>query len=278
MGNILRADLSKGKTKLQIKETLVRHMETLSVVIITLNEEKNIGRCLDSVQGIADEIVVVDSFSTDKTKDICLSYGVRFIQNEWLGYVDTKNLALKETSYDLVLSLDADEALSDTLKQSILHIKNNRDKDSYSFNRLTNYCGKWIKHCGWYPDVKLRLLDKTKGHWTGLDIHEQITMNSNSTIGHLKGDLYHYSYYDIGQHVAQSTKFSYISAQSFYKQGKKASILKIVFSPANRFFRDYFVHRGFLDGYEGFLISVVSAYATFLKYATLREMNKGRSI
>ncbi|MBP6695884.1 MAG: glycosyltransferase family 2 protein, partial [Saprospiraceae bacterium] len=142
-------------------------MESLSVVIITLNEEKNIGRCLDSVKDIADEIIVIDSFSTDQTQKICDSYGATFIQKEWLGYVETKNFAIQQSSFNLILSLDADESLTDKLKNSVKLVKDNRNEDGYILNRLTNYCGQWIYHSGWYPDKKLRLFDKTKGGWHG---------------------------------------------------------------------------------------------------------------
>lgn len=249
-------------------------MESLSVVIITLNEEKNIGRCLDSVKGIADEIIVVDSFSTDDTQKICESYEVVFIQKEWMGYVDTKNFALGQSSFNLVLSLDADEALTDKLKNTVIQIKNSRDKDGYTFNRLTNYCGQWIYHCGWYPDKKLRLFDKTRAKWEGVDIHEFVKMEKDANTGHADGDLLHYSYYSISQHIKQALSFSEISANSFFKQGKKAGISTIASAPFIRFFRDYFFRMGILDGYYGFVICVISAHATFLKYVILRELWK----
>ena len=139
----------------------------LSAVIITLNEEKNIARCLDSLQGVADEIVVIDSFSTDDTEKICSAYGVRFIQHPFDGYIEQKNYGIQQAVYTHILSLDADEALSDELKQSIGHFKMHWHADGYSLNRLTNYCGHWIYHCGWYPDTKLRLWDKRYGQWAG---------------------------------------------------------------------------------------------------------------
>jgi glycosyltransferase involved in cell wall biosynthesis len=246
-------------------------VESISVAIITFNEEVNIGRCLASVQEIADDIVVVDSFSEDATKEICSSFGVRFIQKEWMGYVDTKNFALDQCRYPLILSLDADEVLSEELKKSILKVKTERKYDSYTFNRLTNYCGSWIRYCGWYPDKKLRLFDKTKGRWKGVDIHEYVAMEAGSTTKHLKGDLLHYSYYTINQHFRQALKFSEIAAVSFYKQGKKTNIAKIVFAPLFRFFRDYFLKMGVLDGFHGFVICAISAHAAFQKNILLKE-------
>ncbi|PIQ15560.1 MAG: glycosyl transferase, partial [Flavobacteriales bacterium CG18_big_fil_WC_8_21_14_2_50_32_9] len=124
----------------------------LSVVIITYNEQRNIARCLDSVLPVADEIIVVDSFSTDDTEKICSQYNVKFLQHPFKGHIEQKNYALAQAQFDYVLSLDADEALSETLLQEIKNIKTHCEKDAYSFNRLTNFCGQWIKHCGWYPD------------------------------------------------------------------------------------------------------------------------------
>src|SRR3954465_7519353 len=148
-------------------------MLPLSAVIITFNEEKNIARCLDSLIGIVDDVVVIDSFSTDKTEEICKSKGVRFIQHVFEGHIQQKNWAITQAKFPHILSLDADEALDETLKQSILLLKNNWQKDGYYMNRLTNYCGKWIRHCGWYPDKKLRLWDSRKGHWTGTNPHDK---------------------------------------------------------------------------------------------------------
>ena len=135
-------------------------MIKLSAVIITFNEEEHLEKCLSSLQNIADEIVVVDSYSTDGTKKICKDFGVRFIEQKFLGYKEQKNFALTQAKYDYILSLDGDEALSDTLKKSILEVKNNWNKDGYYCNRLNNYCGQWIRHSDWYPDRKLRLFKK----------------------------------------------------------------------------------------------------------------------
>lgn len=250
-----------------------KKMISLSVTIITFNEEKNIARCIESVQDIADEIVVVDSFSTDNTKQICLSYGIRFFEEEWQGYTQTKNLANKYARNDIVLSLDADEALSDELREHLKYVLNNWDFDAYQLDRLTNYCGKWIKHCGWYPDTKLRLWDKRKGEWSG-GLHEEVVMQSGAKAGKLKGDLLHYSYYSIKQHMDQVNKFTDIGSQQAYEKGKKSSVLTILTKSIWKFIRDYFVKLGILDGYYGFVISAISAHATFLKYVKLKELHK----
>ena len=147
----------------------------LTAVIITKNEEFNISRCLQSLKDVADEIVVVDSFSTDSTEEICKSFNVRFVQQEWLGYSEQKNFANSLASNDWIFSIDADEVLSDELKKSILELKNKNisDDNVFSMNRLTNYCGHWIRHCGWYPDRKIRIWNRKVGKWQG-EIHETI--------------------------------------------------------------------------------------------------------
>lgn len=247
-------------------------MVKLSVVIITLNEEKNIGRCLESVKKIADDIVVVDSGSTDKTGAICKSYGARVILHEFEGYVHQKNFANAQAKYDHVLSLDADEVLSDELFLSVQKAKEHFDADGYTMNRLTNYAGKWIHHSGWYPDVKLRLFDRSKGEWTGLLVHEKFELYEKGRVKHLKGDLFHYSFNSVEEHEKQAENFALLGAQAYFEQGKKASLFKITAAPIVRFVRDYFFKLGFLDGKEGFIICRISARATYLKYKKLREM------
>ena len=173
-------------------------MTALSVVIITFNEEKNIGRCLQSIQSIANEVIVVDSLSTDATENICKQYNVRFISQSFLGYIEQKNFALQQASNDYVLSLDADEMLSDDLIKSIASIKTKTSlADAYSMNRCSSFCGKWIKHGSWYPDKKIRLLNTKKGKWGGTNPHDKIEMQTGSNIQHVKGDLFHYSYYSL---------------------------------------------------------------------------------
>ena len=249
-------------------------MIQLSVVIITLNEEKNIARCLDSVKDIADEIVIVDSYSTDNTEAICKSYGARFIQHAFAGYIEQKNYALSQTKFKHVLSLDADEALSDKLKASILQIKSNFKADGYTMNRLTNYGGKWIHHSGWYPDVKLRLFDQRKGEWTGLIVHEKFEVYKDGKIEHLKGNILHYSYHSSQDHRKQSEKFTTLGAQADFKKGKKAPFYKIWGGPVHKFIKDYFFNGGFLDGKEGFVICWISAGATHTKYRKLKNLYK----
>jgi len=248
-------------------------MIKLSVVIITLNEEKNIGRCLESVKDIADDIVIVDSYSTDDTEKICAEYGVRFIRHSFIGHIEQKNWAITQAKHPHVLSLDADELLSDRLKISIREVKENWKFDGYYVNRLTNYCGKWIRYSSWYPSRKLRLWDSRKGEWGGMNPHDHFILEKGASRKFLKGDLLHYSYYSIKQHIEKINTFSDIAAKSFFEVGKKASYFNILFHPVWRMFRDYIIKLGFLDGFYGLVISMNSAHETFLKYIKLRKLN-----
>lgn len=249
-------------------------MTPISVVIITYNEEKNIKRCIESVKSIADDIVVVDSFSADRTGEIAKNLGARVIGHEFKGHIEQKNWAITQARYSHILSLDADEALSEKLTQSIAEIKNNWEFDGYYFNRLTNYCGKWIKHCGWYPDKKLRLWNSTKGEWTGTNPHDRYELKEGARVKYIYGDLLHYSYFSIEQHIDQVNKFTTIGAKEAIDKGKRSTLLKIIVKPLWKFIRDYFVKLGLLDGYYGLVISVISAHATFVKYLKMRELQK----
>jgi len=249
-------------------------MPKLSVVIITRNEEKNIGRCIESVKGIADDIVVIDSFSTDKTEEICKGKGARFIQHAFEGHIEQKNYAVALTEYPHVLSLDADEALDDTLKKNIAEIKENWRQNGYEMNRLTNYCGTWIKHCGWYPDRKLRLFDKRKGKWGGTNPHDKFEMQAGNAVGRLAGDILHYSYYTIDDHYKQIEYFTTINAKASFDAGKHAPVWKLYIAPVVKFIKDYFIRLGFLDGQAGWQICKLSAWATYVKYKKLRTLYK----
>ena len=242
----------------------------LSAVIITFNEEKNIERCLTSLAGVVDEIIVVDSFSTDRTKEICLSFGARFIEHKFEGHIQQKNWAKEQALHSLVLSLDADEALDETLRKSILQIKTNPQKHGYYLNRFTNYCGYWVKHCGWYPDRKLRLWDASKGKWGGMNPHDRFMLDAgDSQTGYLKGNILHYSYYSIEEHYKQANKFSTIAAQSYFSQGRRTNRFLMLMKPVARFIRSYFLKLGFLDGKYGYIICRIQSYEVKLKYQKL---------
>jgi glycosyltransferase involved in cell wall biosynthesis len=218
--------------------------------------------------------VVVDSFSTDKTVEIAESLGCRVIKNVFQGHIEQKNIGLDQCTFDHVLSLDADEALSPELERSILQVKNNWKYDGYSMNRLSNYCGKWIHHCGWYPDTKLRLVDRTKARWGGTNPHDKLLLANNTVSGHLKGDLLHYTLGSFTEHLKQINYFTDIGARMAYEKGRRSNLLLILFSPVFKFFKDYVIKLGFLDGFYGFVISYNSAFATYLKYLKIWELGK----
>jgi len=241
-------------------------MPNLSVVIITFNEERNIGRCLESVKEIADEIVVVDSFSTDNTRKIAESFGARVIEHFFEGHIQQKNFAITQATFPYQLSLDADEALSEKLKAEIKKVKENWQHDGYRMNRLSNYCGKWIRHCGWYPDTKLRLYDSRKGSWGGINPHDKFELDKGQTTGFLEGDILHYTYYTIDEHIVQANKFSTIAAKAINEKGKMVFLIQILINPVAKFIRNYILRLGFLDGFYGFVICRISAGETFLKY------------
>lgn len=246
-------------------------MPTLSAVIIAFQEEHNIGRCLASLAGVADEVIVVDSGSTDRTAEIARAHGARLVLHAWEGYSAQKNFANSLAVSDFVLSIDADEALSEGLSASLHALKAGRiSGDAFRLSRLTNYCGAWIRHSGWYPDARVRVWRRGMGHWEGL-IHEVVQVQTD-TIGHLPGDLLHYSYYTLHDHLRQLTHFTEIMARDYVQRGKKASLFKIIFSPLFKFVQSYFLQLGFLDGYHGFVVCAVSAFATFAKYVRTRQM------
>lgn len=251
-------------------------MPKISAVIITFNEAQNITRCIKSLLDIADEIVVIDSGSEDDTVALAKDLGAKVVTHPFEGHIQQKNFAITQTQHDWILSLDADEALSETLKTSISALKNELKYDGYEFNRLTNYCGKWIKHCGWYPDKKLRLFKKGKGQWGGKNPHDKYILDDAKSVEYLKGDLLHYTFYTTNEHKAQITKFTDIAAQSLFELGKQSNWFKIVGKAIFKFIRNYFLKLGFLDGVTGFHICRLSAYATYLRYYKLMQLNKNK--
>ena len=250
-------------------------MSKLSVVIITFNEEKNINTCLASLNGVADEIIVVDSFSTDGTVSICKKYGTTFIPHKFDGHIEQKNWAKDQANFELILSLDADEALDENLKQAILAVKTKNEFPGYTMNRLTNYCGTWIKHTGWYPDTKLRLWKKGSGEWTGENPHDEFKLfDKNAQLGFLKGDILHYSYHQPEDHDKQIEYFTNIAAKTHVDKGKSTFFMQEYLSPFLKFIKCYFIKFGFLDGKAGWIISVKSSYAAYLKYKKIKALKR----
>lgn len=248
-------------------------MPEISAVIITYNEEKNIERCIRSVMNVADEIIVVDSFSNDSTEKIAINLGAKFFTNKFEGYREQKNYAVTKANYSHILSLDADEALSSQLEESILKVKDRFDADGYTFNRLNRYCGYWVRHSNWYPDKKLRLFDSSLGGWKGINPHDKYMLPHGSRIIHLQGDLLHWVLDSYEAHIEKANNFSSIAAKEYFKMGRKTNVLKMTWRMGWRFFKAYILRGGFRDGYNGFVISSLSAYTSFLKYLKLRQMN-----
>ncbi|MCH2224557.1 MAG: glycosyltransferase family 2 protein [Crocinitomicaceae bacterium] len=245
----------------------------ISATIITLNEERNIERCIRSLQSVVDEIIVLDSNSTDKTEEICNRLGVRFIQREWEGYSATKNYANSQATHSYILSMDADEALDKVLMAEIVKIKKLGSPQIYSVSRLTNYCGKWIKHSGWYPDIKVRLFPKDSCCWQGEYVHEELSYPIDLDVIQLNGNLQHFSYYSFKGHRERADNYSRLTALKMHKAGKKASFLKPYLSALVRFLSMYVFKLGFLDGKMGFKIAQISAQSNIFKYQELRRLN-----
>jgi len=247
--------------------------QALAVVIITLNEERNIARCLASVQSFADEIIVLDAFSTDKTVEICQSFGARVEQRKWEGYAASKNYLNSLVQSDYILSLDADEALSSALISEIQGVKETGFEGVYSVNRLTNYCGKWIHHSGWFPDIKPRIFPNEGSYWSGEYVHEELITQAKEILT-FKGVLEHYSYYSYVDHRQRADKYSLLTAKKFFAAGKKVGFLKPYLSAIGRFITMYLLKKGFLDGWMGFKIAQISAQSNVLKYKELIRLHR----
>jgi len=249
-------------------------MSKISAIIITYNEEMFIEKCLSSIVDIADEIIVVDSFSTDATEKICKKYNVRFVQHKFEGYKNQKNYALSLASYKNILAVDADETLSDELRKSILAVKENWKYGGYLINRRNLYCGKWIRHSEWYPNRQLRLFYSDKGQFGKFNIHEKFILSNGQPIGKLKGDLIHWSCTTPQDHIAKMHKYALLGAEEYYKAGIKANSLTPFIHFLWGFLRAYIFKGGFLDGNYGLQICLIYAKSTFDKYNRLRYLIK----
>lgn len=248
----------------------------LSVAIITFNEEANIRACLDSVNELADEIIVLDSFSTDRTEQICRTYPkVTFLQNPFDGHVQQKNQAIEHCSHEWILSLDADERATPQLCASIeqfLQADIAPDVVGAKFPRLNRHMQKDIRHCGWYPNARYRLFRKGRARWGGENPHDKILLDGRGVM--LTGDLLHFSCRDLAHQVQTINSFSSIAALTRYNKGRRFRLWRVLFKPLSKFVEIYLVKRGFLDGLHGFIIAVSSAFSTFLKEAKLFELDR----
>ncbi len=246
-------------------------MLKISATLVTLNEEANLPRALESLR-CCDEVLVVDSGSTDRTVEIACKLGARVIETEWRGYAAQKNFAAEQAENDWILSLDADEALSEALEGEIWEIKRDGPQfDGYTIPRLAQYLGRWILHSGWYPDRKVRLYDRRKARWVGKYVHESVKVEGR--VGHLKSNLLHHTCSSLSQHLKTMDRYTTLAAEEMVAQGRRAPLWRILLDPPWAFCKTYFLQRGFLDGFEGLVIAYMAAVYVFVKYAKARSMS-----
>lgn len=248
----------------------------ISATIICRNESEHIAACIQSLWPVADEIVVVDSGSTDDTVDQAKALGARVFHQDFLGHIDQKNKAVSLASHPYILSLDADEELSPELQQAILQAKHQALAPAYSMNRLNNFCGQWIRHTGWYPDRKVRLWHRDYGRWGGTNPHDKVILETGVEARQLAGDILHFTYQSEAGFDLQSNKFARIAAEAMFKQGKGPSFTPPIWRAIFRFVRDYILKQGFRDGRAGLIISRGNARYTYMKYALLNQYHAKR--
>lgn len=246
-------------------------MQKISITIITLNEEQNVRTCLESVRW-ADEILVSDSGSGDKTVEICKEYGAKVFNDEWLGFGKQKNLIAGRARNNWILNIDADERITSDLRKEIEDVFNNGGCDGYNIPRKNFFGDKWIKHCGWYPDYNLRLYKKDKAQFNERNVHEAVQVDGK--IGCLKNPLEHHTYKDVSDYLKRMDRYSTLAAEEMSKNGKSAGLSDLIFRPCFTFFKMFFLQKGFLEGYNGIILSGLYAAYTFSKYAKLWEMSK----
>jgi glycosyltransferase involved in cell wall biosynthesis len=244
----------------------------VSGCIITFNEEDRIADCLRSLDW-CDEVLVVDSHSTDRTREIAAEHGARVIERDWPGHVAQKEFAVRAATYDWVMCIDADERVSDGLRAEILAL---RDKGfvgaaGWEMPRMSSYLGRWIRHGTWYPDLSLRLFDRTRGRWGGHDPHDRVELDASP--GRLEHDLLHYPYRTFADHLRTIDNYTTIMARGLYDRGRRARIADVIFRPGIRFLRFYVLKAGFLEGWRGLLLAYLAAHYVRLKYAKLLVMD-----
>ncbi|HEX8985132.1 MAG TPA: glycosyltransferase family 2 protein [Bryobacteraceae bacterium] len=243
----------------------------ISATIITCNEERKIARAIESLR-CCEEILVVDSGSTDRTVEIARKLDARVIESPWPGYAKQKNLAAAQAANDWILSLDADETLSEALEGEILQLRKGAPEfDAYTMPRMAQYLGRWILHSGWYPDRKVRLYHRERATWVGDFVHESV--NVNGTVGHLKSNILHYTCESLSEHVRTVDRYTTLAAQELVARGERAGWHRLIFEPGWTFLRTYLFQLGFLDGLEGLMIANMAAMYTFLKHAKVRNMS-----
>src|SRR5579864_445712 len=243
----------------------------ITATIITLNEERNIARAIESLR-CCDEIVVVDSGSVDRTVELASNLGARILESPWHGYATQKNHAAEKATHDWILSLDADEALSESLEGEIWTLKKKGPAcDAYTVPRLAQYLGRWILHCGWYPDRKVRLYHRAKAKWVGDVVHESV--RAEGRVGHLQANILHFTCDSLSEHVKSLDRYTTLAAQDLAARNVTIGLWRLILDPPWTFIKTYFLQRGFLDGLEGMIIAYMAAFYTFLKYSKARNMS-----
>lgn len=244
----------------------------VSLVIISLNEEDNIERCISSCPW-ASEVILLDSGSTDRTTEIAKKNGAEVFVEKFRGYREQKQRATELAKNDWIISLDADEALSPQLSQEIQNsFAHNQQKDGFEMPRKSFYMNRWITHGGWYPDKQLRFFNRQKAKWVGGHVHERV---SAANVASFKSPILHWVFKDLKDQIDANNRYSGYGALDLFHKGKKFSVLKLIFKPISKFLETYLVKRGFLDGLPGFIISVGAAYSVFLKFSKLWELEQG---
>lgn len=246
----------------------------ISLVVITYNEASNIARCLNSARSIVDEMLVVDSFSTDDTVAIAEREGARVIQHAFAGYIEQKRYAIEQARYDRVLLLDADEALDASLQTAILEVHSNWSHDCYSMNRMSTLGDRWIRHGAWYPDRKMRLFDRSQYEIVGTNPHDKFVPLPGASLRHLPGDILHYTNDGLADRVATINRFSTVAAGAYAQKGRRGNWFRVLFKPGLRFFAEFILKRGFLDGFYGYFIAKTAAQYVFLREMKLMEQQR----
>jgi len=245
--------------------------QKITAVIITKNEEVNIKRCLTSIQWV-DEIVVVDSYSTDKTVDICKQFDCNIILTEWLGFGPTKKLAMEYASYNWILSIDSDEQVTEELKNRITMLLENPQAAGYRIKRKSFYLGKIINYCGWNHDYPLRLFNKNYGNFNDKPIHESVVISG--AVKKIEEPMLHYTYPTVQSHILKMDNYAKLGAERAFSKGKSATINGALVRGILKFIKMYFLQTGLLDGKHGFILALNSAFGTYLKYLKLWEKSK----
>lgn len=246
----------------------------VSLVIITKNEEKNLARCMDSARFVS-EVIVVDSHSTDRTCEIARERGAKVYQEDWKGFGKQKQSAADKAGFDWILSLDADEQLSEELALEIQKLfQSSPGFDAFRIPRLSYHLGRWIRHGGWYPDYQVRLFHKSKARWSEAELHERVLAQN---LGTLKSPLHHFVFRNLSHQIEANNRYSSLGAQELAAKGRRFSVLRLILKPLSKFLETYIWKRGFLDGLPGFIIAVGAAYSMFLRQAKLWEINNSDS-